>query len=119
MRKLPTIALAALLSTGTLSLHAQDTGTDTAETTGNPSTLTSEDTRGGATGTGPMDDPVPVRSTDPAVTLERAPRGLGNPEEYNDPGSWGWLGLLGLLGLIGGRRRAGRGAPVAVPRGSP
>jgi hypothetical protein len=114
-REITTLTLGLLLATGATTLHAkeagQDAGTDSEETTGQPSTLTSEDTRGGATGSGPMDDPVPVRSTDPDVTLERAPRGLGNPEQYNDPSNWGLLGLLGLLGLMG-PGRVDRRAPV-------
>jgi hypothetical protein len=113
MSKLTAITLGLVLTTGAASVHAQGTGTDTEETTGPPSTLTTEDTRGGATGTGAMDDPVPTTSPDAATaTLDEDQLNMGNPEENNDAGNWGWLGLLGLAGLMG-RRRADRDAPIA------
>ena len=113
MRKLTTLTLGLVLSTSAASLQAQGTDTDTDQTTGNPSTVTTDDTRGGATGTGAMNDPVPTTSPDAATaSLDEDQLNMGNSEEANDAGNWGLLGLLGLAGLMG-RRRADRDAPMA------
>jgi len=112
MRNLIGPALGLLLSTSAAAVYAQGTDTDTDETTGHPSTLTSGDTRGGATGTGAMDDPVPTTAPDASTaSLDGDQLNMGNPEESNDSGNWGLLGLLGLAGLMG-RRRVDRDAPL-------
>ena len=67
----------------------------------NQPTVTTDDTRGGATGT--TSALSTSAQTEPALDEDQFNR--GNSEESNDTGNWGLLGLLGLLAGLRGRKR--------------
>ena len=99
--QLSSITFGLILAASAPALYAQGTATDRDDTTGsNQPTVTTDDTRGGATGT--TSDLATSAQTEPALEEDQFNR--GNSEESNDTGNWGLLGLLGLAGLMGRKR---------------